>query len=286
MNRRGQDVGYAKEADNDESNQNSITGKGRSRKQQNIWEDEMESDRKRSVNSNNKSPSRSRNNHDFSDGADSGIMIIPDLDDETDAVDSFENQIAVAPKASTKKLNSLNELDIANKHIVPSIAGPGLDISLLTSCLVPHDNVLEDDNLWTFDTLLHEINMQERLERSKMIARLKRQNKISDMYKEIDSSFSSLNMTRGNTSTNLNTLLGIGSGGATLTTAMTTSHTLATGYTDTNNLQGLTSHSGLTMNMMTNTGKGQVSSLTGRTRKTKLDSLIAEDDETEGKGDN
>ena len=134
-------------------------------------------------------------------------MIIPDLDDDTDAVDSFETQVAVAPKASTKKLNSLNELDIANKHIVPSIAGPGLDISLLTSCLVPHDNIVEDDNLWTFDTLLHEINMQERLERSKMIARLKKQNKISDMFKEIGGNFDPRNIaTDNNMSANLKIL--------------------------------------------------------------------------------
>jgi len=289
MNRRGRDLDTSEGSDNDESNKNSSSLKGRPRKHQNIWEDEIQSEEKGNEKvAKNNSNNRHRNYHDDYDGGDSGLMIIPDLDDETDATDSFETQVAVAPKASTKKLNSLNELDIANKHIIPSIAGPGLDISLLTSCLVPHDNVQEEDKLWTFDTLLHEINMQERLERSKMIARLKKQNKISDMLKEGGDNFSSsLNLTTSNNnSTNLNTLLGIGSGGATLATAMTTSHTLATGITDTRNLHGLTSHSGLTMNLMTSSGNGQVSSLTGRTRKTKLDSLIAEDDENEGKGDN
>ncbi|CAM9582861.1 unnamed protein product [Phaeothamnion confervicola] len=88
---------------------------------------------------------------------DTGIMLIPDLEEGAD--DDIMTQIAKAPKNTTRKVQSLRELDHEIRHTVAS-AAEGLDLSLLTRDLVPLAMLREDDTAWEFDALLQEVTQE------------------------------------------------------------------------------------------------------------------------------
>lgn len=85
------------------------------------------------------------------------IMIIPDLDEE-DEQEDITTQVAVAPKNLARRVQSLAQLDREIKYQVP--AAGGLDLSILTKCLVPPKMVEEEDVTWHFDTLLQEVTQE------------------------------------------------------------------------------------------------------------------------------
>jgi hypothetical protein len=51
------------------------------------------------------------------------------------------------------KVQSIKELDSTAKFTLPSTKDTGIDISLLTKVLSPHEQVIEKDEAWEFDTL-------------------------------------------------------------------------------------------------------------------------------------
>mmetsp|Transcript_24277 Transcript_24277/g.35478 ORF Transcript_24277/g.35478 Transcript_24277/m.35478 type:complete len:238 (-) Transcript_24277:66-779(-) len=95
------------------------------------------------------------------------IMVIPTLssEDEEDVKGPDKDAIAQAPQASTM-LPRTHELDEDIKSILPTATASGIDLSILTSCLVPQNLILEEDEEWKFDELLQEvaIELQEEAE--------------------------------------------------------------------------------------------------------------------------
>jgi len=93
------------------------------------------------------------------------ILMIPDLDDEENDAEDITTQVAAAPRNVARRVQSLRELDDAIKYTVPS--GAGIDLSILTSSLVPPKMVREDDTPWEFDALLQEVTQEFNLEMEK-----------------------------------------------------------------------------------------------------------------------
>ena len=78
------------------------------------------------------------------------------------ADDDITLQVAAAPRTTERKVQSLRELEGAGRDTAQSFASlEGLstrvDLSLLTSTLLPPEAVAEADELWEFDRLLTEI---------------------------------------------------------------------------------------------------------------------------------
>ena len=94
-------------------------------------------------------------------------MVIPTLssEDEEDVKGPDKAAVAQAPQASTM-LPRTHELDEDIKSILPTATASGIDLSILTSCLVPQNLILEEDEHWTFEELLQEvaIELQEEAE--------------------------------------------------------------------------------------------------------------------------
>eukprot|EP00616_Rhizochromulina_sp_CCMP1243_P006961 CAMPEP_0118967784 /NCGR_PEP_ID=MMETSP1173-20130426/5130_1 /TAXON_ID=1034831 /ORGANISM="Rhizochromulina marina cf, Strain CCMP1243" /LENGTH=238 /DNA_ID=CAMNT_0006916811 /DNA_START=38 /DNA_END=754 /DNA_ORIENTATION=- len=97
---------------------------------------------------------RRKNLRDMEDEA-TEILMIPDLDDEENDAEDITTQVAAAPRNLARRVQSLQQLDHDIKYTVPS--GAGIDLSILTSSLVPPTMVREDDVLWEFDSLLQEV---------------------------------------------------------------------------------------------------------------------------------
>ncbi|GMI33683.1 hypothetical protein TrCOL_g738 [Triparma columacea] len=107
---------------------------------------------------------KGRNRHFDDDGADD-IMIIPDLDEDMgDDADDITLQVAAAPKNINRRVASLHELDSDLKYSVSS-AENGIDLSLLTTNLVPPGKCLEVDEVWDFGGLLQSVTQEFHKER-------------------------------------------------------------------------------------------------------------------------
>jgi hypothetical protein len=107
---------------------------------------------------------KGRNRHFDDDGADD-IMIIPDLDEDMgDDADDITLQVAAAPKNTNRRVASLHELDSDLKYSVSS-AENGIDLSLLTTNLVPPGKCLEGDEVWDFGGLLQSVTQEFHKER-------------------------------------------------------------------------------------------------------------------------
>jgi len=79
------------------------------------------------------------------------IILIPDMDEE-EGMDA-DQRIVHAPRNVNRRVPTLIELENEVKVAIPT-GENGLDISCLTSTLVPASLVVENDNCWTFDNLL------------------------------------------------------------------------------------------------------------------------------------
>mmetsp|Transcript_13143 Transcript_13143/g.24363 ORF Transcript_13143/g.24363 Transcript_13143/m.24363 type:complete len:145 (-) Transcript_13143:114-548(-) len=104
----------------------------------------------------------SRNNH-FASEANDGddIMIIPDLDEDQE--EDLQLKVAEAPK-NIRVVQSLTELDsqISGLQIplVGNSKGPRIDLSLISSVLVPRDKLEEPDEPWDFEQLLEQVSQE------------------------------------------------------------------------------------------------------------------------------
>jgi len=99
---------------------------------------------------------RRKNLRDMEDDETEMVMMIPDLDE--DESEDITLQVAAAPKAVARRVQSLQQLDHDIKYTLPS--GGGLDLSFLTAALVPPAMVEEDDALWDFDSLLQQVTQE------------------------------------------------------------------------------------------------------------------------------
>ncbi|GMH65440.1 hypothetical protein TL16_g04199 [Triparma laevis f. inornata] len=100
---------------------------------------------------------RGGNKH-FAEEADD-IMIIPDLDEEMNDEEDITVQVAAAPRNVNRRVASLHELDSEIKYSVSSSEN-GVDLSLLTTSLVPQSSVQEVDEQWDFDSLLQSVTQE------------------------------------------------------------------------------------------------------------------------------
>ena len=177
-------VDTPKNADNKEESKSSAkkgrrrgrAGRNRRREDDDDSSDDEDSQRNTGWgNSSGRKPKRDRakdkhktaaNWDDEAEGNDT-IMVIPTLssEDEEDVKGPDKDAIAQAPQASTL-LPRTNELDEDIKSILPTATASGIDLSILTACLVPQNLILEEDEPWNFDELLQEvaIELQEEAE--------------------------------------------------------------------------------------------------------------------------
>ena len=138
---------------------------------------------------------RRKNLRDMEDDETEMVMMIPDLDE--DESEDITLQVAAAPKSVARRVQSLqqvsqflpigcylvlivtldqtqlcgdvvlqigcafSQLDHDIKYTIPS--GGGLDLSFLTSALVPPAMVEESDTLWDFDSLLQQVILKSLL---------------------------------------------------------------------------------------------------------------------------
>lgn len=104
------------------------------------------------------------------------ILEIPDLEEEEREPD-ITTLIAKAPRNTTRAVQSLKQLDDVLKFALPSAQTHGIDLHLLTSVLCPESAVIEDDEIWNFDTLLNDIaqEIQKDLDDKEEVVRLSAQ---------------------------------------------------------------------------------------------------------------
>ncbi|CAK4646169.1 hypothetical protein LEN26_015760 [Aphanomyces euteiches] len=98
--------------------------------------------------------SKPKNKHFDDDGDTTELMEIPDLEEEEREPD-ITTQIADAPRNTARVVQSLKELERDVKYSLPATSG--VDLQILTSFLIPQKAVLEEDEEWTFDSLLRDI---------------------------------------------------------------------------------------------------------------------------------
>ena len=55
-------------------------------------------------------------------------------------------------------MSSLRELDMDLKHSLRDRVSAGIDLSLLTSALLPQASAVENDVIWEFDTLFEQVS--------------------------------------------------------------------------------------------------------------------------------
>eukprot|EP00968_Pinguiococcus_pyrenoidosus_P001538 scaffold69_cov248-Pinguiococcus_pyrenoidosus.AAC.32 len=83
------------------------------------------------------------------------ILFIPDLDEE--AEEDLSAQVATAPKNTSKRMPSFNELERDLEYVIPT-SDSGIDLTPLSRTLVPASAVREGEERWTFDSLLLEVH--------------------------------------------------------------------------------------------------------------------------------
>jgi hypothetical protein len=91
---------------------------------------------------------------------DDDIVVIPDLDEEGAEEEDITVQVAAAPKNNSRRVASLHELDSNIKGIGITRGPGGVDLSLLSSRLVPVQAVGEIDERWEFDSLLQSVTQE------------------------------------------------------------------------------------------------------------------------------
>ncbi|KAH9092951.1 hypothetical protein Ae201684P_008617 [Aphanomyces euteiches] len=82
------------------------------------------------------------------------------FDDDGDTTEEerepdITTQIADAPRNTARVVQSLKELERDVKYSLPATSG--VDLQILTSFLIPQKAVLEEDEEWTFDSLLRDV---------------------------------------------------------------------------------------------------------------------------------
>lgn len=99
-------------------------------------------------------PQQSRKHYD--DDGNDDIMIIPDLDE--DLQEDLQLKVAEAPQ-NVRVVQSLRELDSQISGLqVLNQEESRLDLSILTSVLVPRDKLIEPDEPWEFGQLLEQVS--------------------------------------------------------------------------------------------------------------------------------
>ncbi|GAB5364889.1 hypothetical protein AAMO2058_001009000 [Amorphochlora amoebiformis] len=75
-----------------------------------------------------------------------------------------EKKVANAPNVRLQKMQSLKELDHDIMFQLPTSLNDGVDLSMLTSTLVPQSKTIEEDEAWTFDQLFTSLSSAMRTE--------------------------------------------------------------------------------------------------------------------------
>mmetsp|Transcript_9286 Transcript_9286/g.13989 ORF Transcript_9286/g.13989 Transcript_9286/m.13989 type:complete len:215 (-) Transcript_9286:249-893(-) len=85
---------------------------------------------------------------------DDAEIVIPDLDE--DGGGDTDQRVAHAPRNVSRKIPPLSSLQHEAKTFLQTNKD-GIDLSILLGTLVPSNMLVEDDSLWTFDSLLREV---------------------------------------------------------------------------------------------------------------------------------
>jgi len=104
---------------------------------------------------------RQRRHFAVDDEGEEDIMVIPDLDEDHE--EDLQNQVADAP-ANFRSVQSMRELDSQIKGL-ELLSSNGVDLSILTSVLVPRDKLEELDEAWEPESLLEQVSQKMRKEK-------------------------------------------------------------------------------------------------------------------------
>mmetsp|Transcript_49387 Transcript_49387/g.56715 ORF Transcript_49387/g.56715 Transcript_49387/m.56715 type:complete len:145 (+) Transcript_49387:37-471(+) len=104
--------------------------------------------------------SKKKNNH-WDEKAEE-IQLIPEIDDTGE--EDFQKQVASVPNVVSNKVQALEALNQDLKKHIPNNPEPGVDLTLLTTCMRPYNEVFETDDAWEYHTLQTEISLAIREE--------------------------------------------------------------------------------------------------------------------------
>eukprot|EP01112_Ceratiomyxa_fruticulosa_P017276 TRINITY_DN5351_c0_g1_i1.p1 TRINITY_DN5351_c0_g1~~TRINITY_DN5351_c0_g1_i1.p1 ORF type:complete len:196 (+),score=56.25 TRINITY_DN5351_c0_g1_i1:84-671(+) len=74
--------------------------------------------------------------------------------------DEIIKQIASAPAYSSPIMQSIKELDSKVQHTLPVAVDVGVDLSILASFLCPYQLIVEQDEMWEWESLFIQISSQ------------------------------------------------------------------------------------------------------------------------------
>jgi len=95
---------------------------------------------------------------------------IPELDEDESAHD-LRNGIANADVISHNmllKLPTMEELNSDLNYVQMNSLKDGINLSILTNRLIPPEKIVEEDETWDFDSLLHQMRLEINSEKEKM----------------------------------------------------------------------------------------------------------------------
>ncbi|WIA19345.1 hypothetical protein OEZ85_003976 [Tetradesmus obliquus] len=85
-----------------------------------------------------------------------GVVDIPELEEE--GKEDITRMVAQAPRAAAPRVQAMAELD---QGWLPSKAEAGdIDLSLLTACLLPSEQVVEPPEVWDYDLLFSQLKAE------------------------------------------------------------------------------------------------------------------------------
>lgn len=154
-------AGWGDDADGGESKANDKPGKSKGRRASSARMDLEQQEQGSGQKKEERSSKGKKNKHfEDDDDADGCIMIIPDIDDDQE--EEIQLKVAQAP-VNIRTVQSLTELDSQISGLsLPEVGvdSARLNMSILTSVLVPPDKLEEPDEAWDFEQLLEKVSQE------------------------------------------------------------------------------------------------------------------------------
>eukprot|EP00878_Enallax_costatus_P027315 GHUV01029388.1.p1 GENE.GHUV01029388.1~~GHUV01029388.1.p1 ORF type:complete len:188 (+),score=55.33 GHUV01029388.1:781-1344(+) len=87
-----------------------------------------------------------------------GVMDIPELEEE--GKEDITRVVAQAPKGHAPRVQAMSELEQDQGWLPTKAESEDIDLSLLTVCLLPSDQVIEPPDVWDYDLLFSQLKAE------------------------------------------------------------------------------------------------------------------------------
>jgi len=93
------------------------------------------------------------------DDSDNDIPVIPELEDQNE--EDMSGQVAFAPNVAVNRVATYRELDNdLLRQAAFQVLDNEIDLKLLTKCLSPMEDLIEEDRPWDWDRLFTEVSSE------------------------------------------------------------------------------------------------------------------------------